>query len=617
MDRKNSKWILLLLLGVFALNLNAQTGPDPATRESQPFSVPLGGKINLSQTPMDWAATLKNASVIHPPQLTGFKAEWAKEKATANLAKATATPIPSAKTTTAIPPIQGLNFEAQKQNGYPNDNDMAISNGGKIVSVCNSILYVFDQNGGPAQAAVSLSAFGDQGGAGNFTKFDPKAIYDPDHDRFIVVFLSGTRSNTSELVICFSTTNDPTQTWNVYVFNGSTYPLTWSDFPQIGISKEELFVTANQYTDASAYQGSTIWQIRLDEGYTGNTLFARTLQTPYFSLHPVTGGDTLYGPNFFFLGLSTTVPSRTVSLHQMTNTLANNGVLDPPINLQSDLLYNVPPDADQFGSNTILLTNDHRVQSAYFANNRIVWVGNTNFLARPCIYFGTITLSPFNLLFSDAKGLIIQDTDYQFAYPSVTYSGSEGSRTNASVVTFNYSGNTFFPGNGAVFIDGEGNYSPVLELRRGRGYMGLGTETNRRWGDYTGQKRRYSQVGESWFCGSFGNITGGTDSWISQLNVEPSVGLDPTKPTGEITAYPNPTTEWLNVTMKIFEEGTYTLQLFDLAGRMLHAGLSNFLVPGEAEARFNVGHLPSGTYLLSLSNAQGEQVFTQKVSVSH
>lgn len=609
----------LLLLTGFSLTIQGQSPAnlDPAVKISTPFTVEPSGFVLMRDIQMDWAATFKTIKEIHPPQPTGFKANWIEEKAKANRAALTAHP-PAQRTTVIDPPQQGIHFEGQKPNGYPNDNDMAISNAGKIVSVSNSILYVYDQNGGNPLAVTSLSALGDAGGAGSFTKFDPKVIYDPLHDRFIVVFLSGIRSNSSQLVVCFSNSPDPLQGWTVYVFTGVTYPGTWSDFPQIGISRDELFITANQYTDALDYEGATLWQIGLDEGYNGAPLNARTLLSPYFSMHPVTGGDTLYGPHFYLVRTSTTVPNRTVSIHEMTNTLANGGVLNTPVNLQADFLYNVPPDANQPSSSTLLLTNDHRIQSAYLANGRIIWVGNTNFNGRPCIYYCTVSLSPFNILFSDAKGIYLQDPVYEMAYPAVTYAGYPGTSTNGSIIAFNYTSTTEFPGNGAILMSGDGTYSPVLPLKKGRGYLGTGTEATRRWGDYTGLKRKYDIAGEAWFAGSYGNITGGTDTWISQLNAEQSVSISPPyDETIEMIASPNPAVEWVRVQMEVKVGGTYALHLLDLQGRLVHLPIYNYLAPGVAEATFNIGHLANGMYFIVLQSETNREIFREKLVVQH
>ena len=44
--------------------------------------------------------------------------------------------------------------------------------------------------------------------------YDPKVIYDPLSDRFILVFLEGSTSSDTRIVVGFTETNDPTQTWN-------------------------------------------------------------------------------------------------------------------------------------------------------------------------------------------------------------------------------------------------------------------------------------------------------------------------------------------------------------------------------------------------------------------
>ncbi|MEZ5014183.1 MAG: hypothetical protein R2794_07815 [Chitinophagales bacterium] len=74
----------------------------------------------------------------------------------------------------------------------PNDNDLAISNGGKIISVINSSIYIYDMDGTFLQT-LSLAAFADTLDIPDI-KFDPKVVYDPVNDKFIITTASGIRS---------------------------------------------------------------------------------------------------------------------------------------------------------------------------------------------------------------------------------------------------------------------------------------------------------------------------------------------------------------------------------------------------------------------------------------
>jgi hypothetical protein len=47
-------------------------------------------------------------------------------------------------------------------------------------------------------------------------KYDPRVIYDPKRDRFIIVFLNGFTDQTSFIYVAFSESNDPLGNWHLY-----------------------------------------------------------------------------------------------------------------------------------------------------------------------------------------------------------------------------------------------------------------------------------------------------------------------------------------------------------------------------------------------------------------
>ena len=68
--------------------------------------------------------------------------------------------------------------------------------------------------------------------------YDPKLIYDPTQDRFVLVFLKDNDAANSKIIVCFSSTNDPADPWHVYRLDGN--PLDnnrWTDFPAVALSE--------------------------------------------------------------------------------------------------------------------------------------------------------------------------------------------------------------------------------------------------------------------------------------------------------------------------------------------------------------------------------------------
>ena len=98
----------------------------------------------------------------------------------------------------------GINIAA----GIPNDNSIAVSNEGKVISALNTWVVLLEEDG-EILSTRSLAAFV-RGALGRLDRYyDPKVIYDPQEDKFILVFLEGNASADSRIVVGFSQTSDP------------------------------------------------------------------------------------------------------------------------------------------------------------------------------------------------------------------------------------------------------------------------------------------------------------------------------------------------------------------------------------------------------------------------
>ena len=137
----------------------------------------------------------------------------------------------------------------------PNDNDMAISNSGHLISVINTNILVRNTVTNVNSPVKSLAVFTTPINALH-QEFDPKVIYDPVKDRFVLVCLVGFVDTTSKIIVGFSQTNDPAGNWNLYALPGN--PLNnnlWSDYPMIAMTDKELFLTdSNKWVKSSSYE---------------------------------------------------------------------------------------------------------------------------------------------------------------------------------------------------------------------------------------------------------------------------------------------------------------------------------------------------------------------------
>jgi len=499
--------------------------------------------------------------------------------------------------------------------GVPNDNDMAISNNGKIISVINSSIYIYD-NTGTFLIATSLAAFADTLGIPD-SKFDPKVLYDPRADKFVLLFLSGFEPDKTNIIIAFSATNDPLGEWNLYALPGNPKDNNrWTDFPMFSLTESELFLTINLIIPDEPWQTgfseTLIWQMSLDNGYNGAPLDAVYYDSIFFggnpirNLNPVRGGANTYGPDMYFLS------NRNFAIENDTFFVVHvTGLLDDPATVlevnyaRADVKYAVPPQARQFTTN-IFDTNDGRVLGSYYENGQIQFVANTLDPATGfCgIYHGLIT----NLNGAiNIEGNIIGDDTLDLGYPNIAYTGKFVG-DDQSIITFDHTAPTVYAGMSGVFYNW-GAYSELVNIHTGDTYVNVLTGGYERWGDYTGSQRKYDEPGVVWVSGNFGKFIDGfpftqrnNATWIASLRstVEASVAVENNVGKNQTSVYPNPSSSYFNASIILPEAGVVNFTLYDINGKIVKQLLRNQATVGENIFSFSTSPLISGTYLLEI-----------------
>lgn len=531
-------------------------------------------------------------------------------------------------------PIIERNFEGNiSGNSVPNDNDMAISNGGKVVSVINTMIYVFDINDlSSAPWKKSLEAFAivdpdvpKNNFYGNNAKYDPKIIYDPDADRFIIVMLNGFHSKYSKIIVAFSQTNDPTQLWSIYLLSGNpTNDSLWSDYPQIAMTREDFFITVNLLTDTTnkipgpkpwelGFVDDAVWQMKKQEGYDGLPNITTVL---YHDIRyqgkiiqylcPIKDGS---GPNMYLVSnKSFSIGNDSIFLVEVTNSLSSgNAAVNVKVN-KSDVQYYVPPNASQPNGKDSLLTNDARILSGFFHNGKIQFVNNTmdTSMGSAAIYHGiikNITNTDF-----DVSGKIISSSELDFGYPNISYAGfninyggiSDGE--DESIITFDHSSSSSYPGTSAVFYS-NGSYSDIIEVKKGDTTISVipGIE---RWGDYSGSQRKYNESGKIWMAATFGSKGTGTQqkygTWIAELS-SPSETIQIVE-SSKLLVFPNPSDNIFSLSFTLENDMEITINIYDARGRLVNKLLHQAAKAGQNIFSFSTIPLAKGFYFLSIES---------------
>lgn len=529
----------------------------------------------------------------------------------------------SQKSQTLLPDVNlGTNFFANPySNSTPTDNDIAISDSGMIVSVINTNIYIYNTKTSTASPVKSLAAFTTPVNS-KHQEFDPKVMYDPKADRFVLMCPVGFVDTTSKIIVGFSQTNDPNGNWNLYTLPGN--PLNnnlWSDYPMISMTEKELYLSINLlYNDSSWQTGfveTVIWQMKKDSGYAGLPLGSYLHHNIKYNgkairnLCPAKGGSKLYGPNMFFVSNRNLASQNdTVFVVEVTDTIGapTNTVLTKA--LITPQPYYFPPSGRQTIATQSLATNDARNLGAFYENNKIQYVHNTKnpLNNHVSIYYGTIdnpqSASP------TINGYIIDNDTVDFAYPNISYAGLNAS-DNTAIISFDHSSNKLFPGISAIKVDANGNFSNVLRIKNGAAYVNVLSDNLERWGDYSGSQRRYNKPGEVWISGYYGytinSITNKNKhgAWIAQLGIDPGMvtGLvnEPVKNETPSLVFPNPAQDLFNVDIHLTQPEYLSFELYDANGKLVEILLRDWVKTKDNTFNFSLRDVSKGIYFIKIT----------------
>ncbi|MES2621810.1 MAG: T9SS type A sorting domain-containing protein [Bacteroidota bacterium] len=524
-------------------------------------------------------------------------------------------------------PIMLNNFTANNSNGTPNDNHIAISNGGKIVSVVNTNLRIYNEAGTQLQFK-SLSSFANSLGFLQSIS-DPRVLYDPIDDRFTLLFFNGSTSAVSTIIVAFSKTNDPAGAWNFYTLKGNYMnDTTWSDYPIVTIGESDLFMTFNHLKDGedwkTGFRYSAIWQIDKTRGYAGDTLqfnYWHNIEhdsKPIWSVCPVQGGLQPSGPETYFLSVRPgDLGNDTLFLHTISDSYQSGNAQFSTKVLKTPLSYGLPPNGLQ-KDGQYLATNDARVLCAMIENDRIQYVQNcidTQYFTAG-IYLGDIdNPSSANPILS---GQIISNDTIDFGYPSIAYIGNN-QFDNRSIITCSYSSPDTFPGTVAFYRDATGTISEMLIVKTGEDLVDVLGDTVERWGDYTGIQRKYNEPNTAWLAGSYVSPAQSYRTWIAKVvNSDSAIVSSVDKIYQEIitTVFPNPSSEKFSIQFELAKDNYSRFAIYDLNGRLVRTLLEDHFKAGTNIFSFNTQHLSSGTYFLKISDREN-LLKTEKIIVSH
>ena len=419
-------------------------------------------------------------------------------------------------------PAIGINFNGNIQgNNVPPDNSMAVSVNGFVVSAINSNI-IFANSGGKVTFTQNLSDFYTLLNIGS-SVYDPRIIYDAEYNRFIAIALHGNTPQTTKIVVAFSKKEDPAAGWYYYNVDGN--PLGdnhWFDYPNVGLSKQDLFISGLMRDNAGDWQYSILFQIDKAACFQGLPLvfgYYTDLRNEdgqlAFNLVPTHNAWHQYPDASMHLVSNVAQGGNQYHLHTVTGSVAGN---QPEIAARqmNGPQTELAPDGVQPNTTNVMNTFDSRIWNAMELNGIIHFGAHVNSPNNTsAIFYGRLNLSTL-----EVTGSLYYQDNFDYGFPSIAAFGETMTDTKV-LINFLKTGPTLFPSQGAIICDGSNNtfdWGEEILVKTGTNAVNVLDGDRERWGDYTTVCRRffdpYSAGAEIWTTGCFGKGSYGT--WITQ-----------------------------------------------------------------------------------------------------
>ncbi len=630
---------LLCLIGIS----NAQNKVDVTiTRDHKS---PLWHKFDPSTLPDVWVSKMENSAEEMPlPSGIDNQLRAKIDKQRENYIKhnvnnrrilsGQATPL------SQINPSVIKNTDGTSGSGTPNDNHIAVANDGKFISVMNTLIRVHNDTGKPIKSWSLESFVNSKINANNKVDqfpllnrtYDPRVMYDPYTDRFILFFMHGTTDVTSFIVVGFSTAGDPTKPWNVYKIPGNPINDTvWSDYPIVSQTKEDIYFTVNLLGNGTSWEEgfreAVIWQLRKEDGYNGDTLHKNCFSGIRFngqsvrSICPMQNGPWPDGIDNYFVSVRPIdAKNDSVFVHRVTNTQKSGKAEFELKLLKTNIPYGFPSSALQPDTalRYKLRTNDARALTGIRNGNQIQYMQNSMNFKTLQAHLMHSTIYNINENSPKVVSHLYTNDTLDFGYPAMAFA-SLNNNDPSVIVTSVFSSLYHFPGMGMVYRNRYGEYSNYVKIKSGASlinYAGIKPD-EQRWGDYEGIQAKYNEPGVFYAVGSYGKNSS-MYSFVSRLKLNDNVLTQPIE-TARIFPVPSDygfiNVELQSNTTAIYKGEIYNLSAQSISNENNHYKISFQFDEGTHIYRVHTHNLTPGNYQLRLFSEDGKMIITKKIII--
>jgi Tol biopolymer transport system component len=436
-------------------------------------------------------------------------------------------------------PLAINNFPAQPDGGViPPDTHGAVGLD-KVMSTLNTNYQVQHKTTGAVISTVTIGGFWSPTGATN--PYDPKTLYDPYNNRWILTAVSDRGTAASSILVGVSQTSDPNGLYYLAKFDADGQNTRFADFPSIGFNKNWITIAVNMHSistgafaegrviaiDYASARGGNFGEPRIFQGITSGlggfsiqpaVSYSPTVTEGYLASHgssATTVGGVPTATYFFF------VMTGSPAFPALRQAVTRTNPLGPWSQPGGDILPQAP---ESGGSGTRKIdSRDSRIMNMVYRNGSVYFCQTVGLPAGSTPE--TIQRTAVQWVQANASGTYQQGGRVEdptatqtnggnwYAYPSLSVN-----RENSLLMGFTQFSSDSFASAGYAFraaSDPAGTIREPVIYKAGEGYYEktLGGARNR-WGNYSNTQVDPSNDRDFWTIQEYAMqpVGTGTDS---------------------------------------------------------------------------------------------------------
>lgn len=509
------------------------------------------------------------------------------------------------------------------QNGWqPADADIAVGPL-HVVVVTNEQFHIYARDN--SLSLLQTNTYQNFCNRPGKSLFDPKVIYDPWRNRWVMLVLEK-EGLLSYYWVIVSQTNNPTGSWWIYKLNahvdGSTTTQNWADYPGLGFTgftgndSTTVVITSNQYNQSNSFQYAKIRILKGKQLYAGLGVgwwdyIGMEDQTggKSFTIKPAQQWFSTSNGNVYLLNTKSGSGS-VLTVWRINNPTHWSGGIT--ITRQATITvnaYSAPTDMKQPG-NVRVDAFDCRTQDVTYMVGKNTSNVSKGFLytAIPSKYVWTaadtnsvINYYKLNITDNtvDAQGAIGL-TGFWYTFPKPVPMFRSPYVGDTVFIAFTRGSATTYAETRVISHDKATGYGGSYLIQAGTGHYG-GT----RFGDYSGAAIDPAQNGRAYVT-TMRNRAGGWGTGVGLVSTTTIAGLTTNNQNlpGKFELmqnYPNPFNPSTVINFALPLNARVTLKVYDVLGKEVATLVNSELKAGTYEYDFDASALSAGLYFYRLS----------------